>query len=727
MKDEVTKMLSNLFISASNDKNEFEKHVPAPLFRRRFTLTRRQTAEITVCGLGFYELYINGEKITKGRLAPYISNPDDVVYYDKYDLTDHIRSGENVIGIMLGNGLINNPGGKTWDFDKASFRCPPKLALHFSSDELRFEADEKFKVAPSPITFDDYRSGEFYDARLEIEGWTLPEFNDSDWKTPVKAEAPKGIRRYCTVEPIKEFERISPLSVTKTEDGFIYDFGRIDAGVCRLKINGEAGQEVTLLHGELLEDKKVCDKIALFQPEGYRQTDKYICKGGGVESYTPTFTYHGFRYVLVSGITDRQATPELLTFITLHSDIKKRGKFECSNPMINKIEELCEHSSLSNFHYFPTDCPQREKNGWTGDICLSAEQMLMNFSAEKSLKFWLRSLCLAQRENGQLPGIVPTGGWGFDWGNGPAWDQAMTLVPYYIMTYTGDSTSAEEAAPFILNYLKYLDSRKDQRGLLSIGLGDWCPPDRENEAAFDAPLEVTDSMIAMEIAKKAVVIFRKTKKGDLKYAQTFATEMRKSIREHLINGDTVKGDCQTIQAMGLFYGCFEKEEEPAAFDRLVKLLEQKDWHFDTGVLGGRVLYETLSKYGRSDLALKVILNPDFPSYANYASGDVSTLPEWFLSETRPSVSSNHHFWGFISGWFYRHLGGIKIPEREISPYFAKETDFVNAEVGGISVKWSRQHGKIMLKVVTDRQMTLRIKENYKETLKPGEHRYMFEG
>ena len=131
-------MLSNLFICASYEKNEFEKHIPAPLFRRRFTLSRRQSAEVTVCGLGFYELYINGEKITKGRLAPYISNPDDVVYYDKYDLTDYIRSGENVIGVCLGNGLLNNPGGKTWDFDKAAFRSVPKLAIHFSSESLLF-------------------------------------------------------------------------------------------------------------------------------------------------------------------------------------------------------------------------------------------------------------------------------------------------------------------------------------------------------------------------------------------------------------------------------------------------------------------------------------------------------------------------------------------------------------------------------------------------------------
>lgn len=720
-------MLSNLFICASYEKNEFEKHIPAPLFRRRFTLSRRQSAEVTVCGLGFYELYINGEKITKGRLAPYISNPDDVVYYDKYDLTDYIRSGENVIGVCLGNGLLNTPGGKTWDFDKAAFRSVPKLAIHFSSDEVRFEADEKFKVFPSPITFDDYRCGEFYDARREIDGWSLPGFNDSDWKAPLKAEAPKGIRRYCTAEPIREFDRIAPVSIEKTDEGFLYDFGINDSGVCRLKINGEAGQEVTLRHGEQLVDGKFCDKAAFFQPEGYRQTDRYICKGGGIESHTPAFTYHGFRYVLVSGTTDEQATPELLTFVTVHSDIKKRGSFECSNPEINKIEELCEHSDISNFHYFPTDCPQREKNGWTADICLSAEQLLMNFAAEKSLKFWVRNLCLAQKEDGRLPGIVPTGGWGFDWGNGPGWDQALTLVPYYIMTYTGDSSSAEEAVPYILNYLKYLDSRKDERGLLSIGLGDWCPPDRAKEDDFDAPVEVTDSMIAMEIAKKAVVIFRKTKKGDLKYAQTFATEMRKSIRAHLIEGDTVKGNCQTCQAMGLYYGCFEKDEEPAALEKLIELCEQKDMHFDTGVLGGRVLYEALSKYGRSDLALKMILNPSFPSYANYAAGDVSTLPEWFLSEPRPTASYNHHFWGFISGWFYRQLGGIKIPEREISPYFAKETDFVNATVDGISVKWSRQHGKIILKIVTDRQMTLKIRDNYKETLKPGEHRYMFEG
>lgn len=714
-------MLSGNFICAGAERCSFDRHVPAPYFRRSFLLSKKQPAQVTVCGLGFYELWINGARITRGRLAPYISNTDDMVYYDKYDLTPYVREGENVIGLLLGNGLQNNVGGGEWRLDRAPFTSQPKLALHFSADELRFEADSRFLTAPSPILFDDYRCGEFYDARLERPGWNQPGYDPSGWKPAVPCPAPKGKKAYCTAEPIRCFAERKPVSIRQQGDGFLYDFGQNDAGLCRLTIRGTPGQEVTLRHGEILKDGQFYNDNLLFQPPAYRQTDRYTCKGGAEEQYTPFFTYHGFRYVLVTGITPQQASDKLLTFLPMHSDLKAAGSFTCSDPVINRIQELCVRSTLSNFFYFPNDCPQREKNGWTADAALSCEQTLMNFAAEKSLSVWMQNVCRAQNEQGALPGIVPTGGWGFDWGNGPAWDCVITTIPYLVNRYTGDRRIMADAAGTVLKYLQYLDSRKDENGLLAIGLGDWCPPDRKPDD-FPTPLVVTDSIMAMDIAKKAAYLFAHTGRGEAKkYALDFAARMRESIRRHLIRGASVRGETQTAQAMALYYGCFEREEEPAALERLVDLIREADDHFDTGVVGARVLYETLSRFGRSDLALRLIKGPGFPSYGYLVESGDTTLREMFLRRRSDIESFNHHFWSFVSGWFYRWLGGIKLPENEISPVFPDGMDFVKCKSRGVSVCWRREKEQITIHLTLPKAMTVKLPGAPTQKLPAGSH------
>lgn len=199
----------------------------------------------------------------------------------------------------------------------------------------------------------------------------------------------------------------------------------------------------------------------------------YICKGEGEETYTPSFTYHGFQYVLVTGITPEQATSDLLTYVVMNSDLKERGGFTCSDPTVNTLQELTRRSDLANFYYFPTDCPQREKNGWTADAALSSEHLLLNLSPETSYREWMRNICKAMDDRGALPGIVPTGGWGFHWGNGPAWDNVLLYLPYFVYLYRGDKTILEESAASILRYLHYLTTRVNEEGLIKIGLGDW--------------------------------------------------------------------------------------------------------------------------------------------------------------------------------------------------------------------------------------------------------------
>lgn len=719
------------FIRATEEYTTLERPVAAPYLRRAFSVEKAVKARLLICGLGFYELYLNGRRITKGRLAPYISNPDDILYYDAYDV--ELSAGGNVIGVWLGNGFQNNPGGHIWDFDKAVFRGAPQMALRLeyedaSGSPCALESDEQWRTAPSPLLFDDYRFGERYDARLEIPGWNRPGFDDSGWSTALRAPLSRGERRLCTAEPIDVVREICPLSVTKTQDGFLYDFGVNSAGVCRLRLRGTPGQCVTLTHGERIVDGRPDMESIWFKREHWQRDlplvhkDIYICKGEGEETYTPTFTYHGFRYVLVSGITEEQAVPALLTYLEMHSLLEERGGFTCSDDTANKLQEMTRRSDLSNFYYFPTDCPQREKNGWTADAALSSEHVLLNLSAENSYREWLRNICKAQDDRGALPGIVPTGGWGFVRLNGPAWDCVLVYLPYYMYLYRGDEAVLEECAAFILRYLHYLTTRVNAEGLIRIGLGDWCPVDRVANQ-YKAPLEFTDTVISMDIADKAAFLFGVLGMAEQQtFALSIASRLRAAIRRRLIDTDTMTaaGNCQTSQAMALFYHVFETGERPAAFARLLELIEEQDGHFDVGVLGGRVLFHVLTAFGRSDLAFNMIVRPDFPSYGNWVVRGATTLWEDFQREGGPVCSRNHHFWGDISSWFIQSLAGIRFnPHRDnlsevdfrpsFIPQLTHAEGFYIAPAGRIASAWQREEGgDIRLTVELPAGMTGRI-------------------
>ena len=214
-------MFSEKFICAGYDYTTYTFHVPAPYFRKTFEIDGEvKKSIITLTGLGFYELYVNGQRLTKGILAPYISNPDDLVYYDEYDITECLVPGKNVLGIMLGNGMQNAPGGQIWDFDIAAFRGAPRTAFCVSTEYIdgkidTFEADDLVKTAPSPVIFDDLRCGCYYDARLEIPGWSEPDFDDSAWKNALPAETPRGEKRLCEAEPIAPVREIKPVLIRK--------------------------------------------------------------------------------------------------------------------------------------------------------------------------------------------------------------------------------------------------------------------------------------------------------------------------------------------------------------------------------------------------------------------------------------------------------------------------------------------------------------------------------
>lgn len=731
------------FYRATDEYNTYEKHINAPYIRKEFDLSGVEKAKVLISGLGFYRLFVNGKDITKGLMAPYISNPDDIVYFDEYDVAPYLTDGINCFGIILGNGMQNSHGGRVWDFDIARFRNVPCFAFELTAvkdgKELDYLADTSFKCHPSPIIFDDIRSGCFYDANLEENGWNLPGFDDSEWDFVKKAENPRGEYRICTAEPITCFEEIAPVKISEatvydclknrenmrldTQFKFdirgkkcvLFDFGINSAGIFRLKVNAEKGRKIFIQFCEYLtrDGQPSYSSTGSFYPDGYGQTSYYVCKGQGTEIFEPSFCYIGYRYACVFGLDISECSVETLTYLRCASKYEDRGSVSCSDDTLNKLFAMAHNSDHSNFYYFPTDCPHREKNGWTGDAACSAEHMLYFFNPESSYREWLRNICKAQNDAGALPGIVPTGGWGFEWGNGPTWDNILTELCWQIYRMRGDLEPARECAESMFRYLSYINGRRRADGLIAIGLGDWLEPSR-GAGEPRAPLEVTDSVMCLYICNKSAELYDAL---DMPFHKNFAEELaasfKNAIRENLIDFSSMctYSRCPTSQAMCIYFGAYEENERNKALENLVKLIKEDGEKIAFGMIGIRIIFHLLSDAGEGELAYKMITRPDYPSYGMFIRQGCTSLPESFLSEEkwdRPD-SLNHHFFGDFTSWFAQRVAGLRVnpynrccDEFEVRPDFLKELDFAQAEhiapCGKLSVRWERSSDEIALNV-----------------------------
>ena len=738
--------LSEKFIKATNELSDFDKIIPAPYFRKSFELDFvPEMAEITICGLGFYELCINGKDVTKGAMAPYISNTDHICYYDSYDITKLLEEGTNVVAVTLGNGFRNPYGGYIWDFDKMESRGPLVLALCLEAEgsgkHFEMEADESFKTHESPILVHDIRMGYTYDSTKEIPGWNLADFDDSSWNNALPAEAPKGQKCLCDTDPIVVTHEMKPCNIdyfdetyychestaldaapieeTLRKNVYVYSFPVNTSGVLKLKINGNPGQKIRLYKAELYENKRFTMFNLSFDNGGlikryydHSQVDEYICKGGE-EVFIPKFKYDAFQYVLVEGLTPEQATEEALTYLVMNSDIEKRADFNCSDEVLNKLYENIVRSDLANLYYFPTDCPHREKNGWTGDASVSARRMLLHLKASRTLKEWLRNIRKAQRSTGEIPGIVPTGDWGYKWGNGPSWDAVCVNLPYYIYRYDGDVDIIKENEELIVKYFEFAKTKCDEKGLVAFGLGDWVSPVRDEEGNPEAPLITTDSIELYYCARKAEHLFKEASLSEsMNFVKKFADDMYKAIKDNLIDYDTmtVYGNCQTCQAFALQAGIFTEEELPKAQTKLVELVHKAGDTNTGGVLGVTYLFRALTDAGEAELAYRVVTeNKCKNDFGYWVANGATSMWESFheldaSSATGYRISSrNHHFLGDIGGWFIEEFAGIKpnpnvndITYFEISPKFIDSLDFAwgyyDSVYGRLTSKWTKDKG-----------------------------------
>ena len=666
----------------------------APLFRKDFNVNKCSSAKLYICGLGLYELFLNGKKITKGKLSPYFSNPNHLLYYDVYDITNSLNDGGNAIAVILGCGWLNPIGGAIWGFTEADWRSSERLSLVLTiDDEVVIVSDESFYAKPSHITFNDLRCGEYADYRLYNKNNYLYGNIDSSFSKAIKTNSPKGEVMLCSADPIVEIETRFPKSIRKSDDGYIYDFGENLAGVPRLKIKGHKGQLVSLWHFEATLDGAFYNKNTC-TPDADRymsQKDILICSGD-IDYFEPSFTYHGFRYIYLEGSEGVDCSLEM---VVLSSKIENRAMFECSNDVINKIQHITYNSDISNFFYFPTDCPQREKNGWTGDASLSAEQLLYNFDCAKSLSVWLDNIRKAQREDGVIPGVIPTYEFGYDWGNGPNWDSVLIELPYHIYRFTGDKDVIYKNKDAIYKYLSInLKNKLNKDGLLSFGLCDWCEAGSELEYICSTPVEVTDTLECIDILNKASALFNAVNELDrAKYCIDFSNELKNRFKNKWVNKDLcVTCNTETAQSFAIYVGIFSDEEKQIAIKRLVELIDKNDGLMKYGVIGNKVIYDVLTLNGYSDLAIKLITQDKFPSFNYWLKNGATSLWEAFnelesnmlmRKDGGRVLSLNHHFWGTVSAFFYKYVAGIVVNpnlnnENEISikPYIFKDIDYV---------------------------------------------------
>lgn len=692
---------------------------PAPQFRKTFVLSKPVSrARVYVCGLGYYELRVNGRKVGDHVLDPAFTRYDRRALYVTYDVTEQMRGGFNAVGVVLGSGWYDMGTRAAWDFDKAPWRDRPtvlcQLELTFADGTQRIiVTDKTWRFSKSPIVFNSIRKGQTYDARLEVPDWDASHLSDADWPFARVVDGPKGRLMAQMMPPIKVVKTIEPVTVTEPKPGvYVFDLGQNIPGWARLKVSGPAGTEVVMRYAERLHDDGTIDQkaIAAHVKEDNFQTDTYILRGEGTETWEPQFVYHGFQYVEVTGLP---AEPDLDTLQgrVVHTALGRAGAFACSSELFNQIQRNLLWSYVGNFHGYPTDCPHREKNGWTGDGHLAAEAGLYNFAAAAAYTKWMDDFKDEQRPTGELPGIVPTAGWGYHWGNGPAWDSAYVLIPWYLYQYRGDTRVLAEHYDRLKRYVDYLTSKADDH-IVSIGLGDRAP------AKSKTPEKVTSTGYyyrdAVIVSKIAALLDRNEEAR--RYADR-ALRIREAFNREFFDEQNglYHGDTQTVLSCALTHGLVPPAAYPKVLDKLVAMIEQNDGHLDAGILGTKYLIDALTAGGRADVVHTMATRTTYPSWGHWIEQGATTLWEQWDGK----ASRNHIMFGHIGAWFYQVLGGIN-PDPQavgfkhfiVKPQLLGDITWVRAEhesmYGRIENHWSIQDDAFTLKVTIPTNTTATV-------------------
>lgn len=719
---------------------------PAPMFRKSFDIQKEvEAAKIYISAAAYYKLYINGEVPNREKLDPGYTHYDKRNLYTTIDITKWLHKGENVVATVLGNGFYNEDAPvATWDFEKARWRDRAKMIMEIHvkyTDGMTtlISTDETWKTSTGPHIYNNIYSGETYDACKEIPGWNNSGFDDRGWSNAVFAQAPSPLLVSQTMPPMritKEYPAISMQSFGDTV--FVFDMGVNLTGVCNIKLKGEKGTKITLTHGELKKDNGRIEMRNLdiyYKPikDIEFQTDTYFMKGAGEESFTPEFTYHGFQYVEVKSDHPIRLKKEDLTAYFIHTDLEKVGSFSCSNELLNKIWVATNQSYLSNLHSIPTDCPQREKNGWTADGHVAIDLALLNYDGIKFYEKWLDDFVDNQRPEGNISGIIPSSGWGYDDWIGPVWDAALFIIPDALERYYGDTKAIHKIYNACENYLDYLKNRENEEGTVTYGIGDWVYYHTQTPTDYTTTCFYYWDYVLM--TRFAGITGRSDE-----YYREKAESLKVFINKKYFNQETClyANGSQTAQAVALAFGIVPSAYETKVAENLNKMIVANDYHLDFGVLGSKYVPRMLSKYGYAETAYKMATQETAPSWGNWIKLGFTTLAEtWVLSPEFRDASVNHVFLGDISAWMVNTLAGINYDVEKrgfekiiIKPDYVKDLSWVKGEYksvkGWVKSEWKRNGDEIKLSVVIPANTTATIYTDKAIEVNGGSYEYVFE-
>lgn len=687
---------------------------PAPYFRQEIQVKKKiVSARAYVAVGGLFELYVNGQKIGDHLLDPMYTRFDRRNLYVTHDLTPYLTQGKNVIGMLLGNGWFNHQSTAVWYFDKAPWRARPKfcmdLRITYNDGTVQtISSGTSWKTSLSPVVFNSIYTGEHQDANLEQPGWCTAGFDDSKWKHAILTAAPSQNIVSQQLQPIRATEKISVKSFKKFSDSlYVFNLGRNIAGVSRITVKGLPGTKLILKHGERLLQNGLVDQsniAAHYRPTDDKDpfgTDIYILKGGETETFSPHFNYKGFQYIEIASDKPVELSQNSVTGLFMHSDVPAVGKIESSNTTLNKIWAAANASYLSNLYGYPTDCPQREKNGWTGDGQIAVETGLFNFDGITVYEKWLADHRDEQQPNGVLPNIIPTSGWGYDWANGPDWTSSLVIIPWNVYQFYGDNRLLKQTYDNIKRYVDYID-RISPENLTNWGLGDWIPvKSKASKELTSSCYYYADALILSKTAKML------GNKDDYERYSGLAEKIKEAINNKFLNDTTAiyATGLQTELAAPLFWGVVPEEFIPLVAANLAKRVEADLFHLDVGLLGTKALLNALSENGYAETAYKIAAQETFPSWGWWIVNGATTLYENWPIDAKSDISLNHIMFGEISAWFYKALGGIR-PDPEhpgfknilLEPHFVGGlTHFEASHIGpyGLIVsKWSRSKGKL---------------------------------
>lgn len=662
-----------------------------PVFRREFRLAGQVArATVFVCGLGHYELRLNGQKVGRREIDPGWTNYRQRCLYSAFDVTDRIRTGNNAFGVFLGNGMFDVGGVRytkfTGSFGQPQLILQMRIEYRNGTSET-LGTDSRWRVSGGPITFSHAYGGEDYDARLEEPGWDRPGFRlSSPWRPAELCPGPGGKLCAQMAEPVVVRKTLAPVSWKQVGDVWVADFGQNMSGWPRLRIRGQSGQAVRLIPGEMLKGG-IVDQGQSGGPSYWQYTLRGTASpsaegwGGasgritapqpppesrGSEEWRPRFTYYGFRWLQVEGAAPAgkaaPGQPEIVDLVAevLYPDVREAGTFECSDPLVNRIHDLIRWAMLSNMKSVLTDCPHREKLGWLEQAHLCGPSLMYNYGLAALYRKIAADMREAQTLNGLVPDIAPEytvfqGGFR----DSPEWGSASIIALWQNYQFSGDLLTLAENYQGMRRYVSYL-TRLSRGGILSHGLGDWADVGPNPPGSHHTPMGVTATATFLyDLRLMAEIAGLLGRDVEAEGFRGQAEDVRAAFNRRFFNPETnnYASGSQAANAMALFTGSVPEDRTSAVQANLVDDVVRRGYHTTAGDVGHRFVLQAVADAGRSDVVLNMMQQTDYPSYGHQLALGATALTEAWDGPAR-GWSQNHFMLGHAEEWFYRSLLGI---------------------------------------------------------------------